>query len=537
MIRAIRRWSVATRLFALQLAMILGLAAVAVAVTWADARADVTRDAAERSLAIAETLAVNPFVVEGVQSADPTAELQPYALEVAAASRVDFVTILRPDRTRYTHPDPERIGEPFVGSIDRALDGRSFTETFTGTLGPSVRAVAPVLDDGNVVALVAVGITVSATEVVLGGRVATILLAAAIMVMTGALAAWALSRYLRRVTWGRGAEEMGRMLASYEGVLHSLGEGLLVLDRERRVVLMNDGAAELLGVPRMPLDRDPIPLDALGAPTPVSALLSAGQAEVDRIVVTETHVLVVNVDPVVARRTEDRFPGGQRQVGTVVTVSDHTRLQQLSGELATMTTLSDALRSQTHEFANRLHTVIALIELGRPEEAVTLASSELELSQRLADRLLVAVEEPVLLALLLGKSAQAAERGIAFSVDIPERLPSGTVPARELITIVGNLIDNAMEAAARTAEPAVRVAVAWTDGRLSVTVADSGSGPAPDIADGLFELGRTTKEDPGHGIGLALVGQSVRRLSGTLEVDGPVFTVRIPAQAASEGPA
>src|SRR4029453_16750947 len=153
-------WSIATKLFVLQLVMIVVLAALAVVWIWADARADVERDAAAKSLAVAETLAADPYVATALGTPDPTARLPPYALAVMDEAAIDFITIMAPDRTRYTHPDPTQIGQEFLGNIDRALAGDSFTETYTGTLGPSVRAVVPVFgDDGDVVALVAAGVT------------------------------------------------------------------------------------------------------------------------------------------------------------------------------------------------------------------------------------------------------------------------------------------------------------------------------------------------------------------------------------------
>jgi two-component system CitB family sensor kinase len=524
MMRWIRGWSIAAKLFALQLVMIVALATIAVIWIWADARADVERDAAAKSLAVAETLASDPFVTTSLGTSDPSARLQPYALDVMDRAGVDFITIMAPDRIRYTHPDPEQIGQEFLGNIDRALAGEAFTETYTGTLGPSVRAVVPVEDDaGEVIALVAAGVTVSNTQVALGGRIATVILAALAMIGIGALIAWLLSRYLRRVTWGRGAEEMSRMFSYYEGVLHSIGEGLVLQDRSNAVVLYNDRAAELLGLPRRTAGRERVvPLAELDLPPAVAEVLGRTGAVVDEIAITPTHVLVIDRDVIVSR---ERERGGGR-IGSVTTLRDHTELQELTGELETMTTLSDALRSQTHEFANRLHTIIALIELDRAADAAALASSELALSQALADRLLSAVEEPVLLALLLGKAAQASERGIAFDIDIPDRLEATSVPARDLITIVGNLIDNALDAAATTATPRVEVSVQVTADELLIAVGDSGSGPRD--GERVFELGVTTKQAAGHGIGLALVRQTVSRLGGGIRVYGSTFEVSLP---------
>lgn len=529
--RWVRSWSIAAKLFALQLALIVVLAVLAVAWVWADARADVERDAAAKSMSVAATLARDPFVITAVGTSDPSARLQPYAQEVMAGAGVDFVTIMAPDRTRFTHRDPAQIGQPFLGNIDRALDGEAFTETYTGTLGPSVRAVVPIEDDaGEVVALVAAGVTVSNTQVALGGRVATILFAALGMVAVGALGAWLLSRYLRRVTWGRGAEEMSRMFAYYEGVLHAIGEGLVLQDRSGAVVLYNDRAAELLALP--PRDRHgdaPVPLDRFGLPDAVMDVLRRPDSVVDEIVITPTHVLVVDRDLIVSRDrgSARRGAGGAGRIGAVTTLRDHTRVQELAGELATMTTLSDSLRSQAHEFANRLHTIVALIELDRAADAAALASSELALSQALADRLLAAVDEPVLLALLLGKAAQASERGVRFELDLPERLGPIPVPARDLITIVGNLIDNALDAASVTPSPQVDVSVRFDAGELRIAVEDSGTGPA--AGEQVFELGVTTKPEEGHGIGLALVRQAVTRLGGRIRVTGSRFEVVLPA--------
>lgn len=534
-------WSIATKLFVLQLVMIVALAAIAVVWIWADARADVERDAAAKSMAVAETLASDPFVHTALGTGDPSSRLQPYAEDVMAEAGVDFVTIMAPDRTRYTHRDPAQIGQQFLGNIDRALAGEPFSETYTGTLGPSVRAVVPIEDaDGEVIALVAAGVTVSNTQVALGGRIATVILAALAMIAIGAVGAWLLSRYLRRVTWGRGAEEMSRMFAYYEGVLHSIGEGLVLQDRSGAVVLYNDRAAELLGLPRREHRRDEaIPLERLDVAPAVAELLGRDDTVVDEIAITPTHVLVIDRDVIVSRdrdRARDRGGAGAGRIGSVTTLRDHTQLQELTGELATMTTLSDALRSQTHEFANRLHTIIALIELDRAEDAAELASSELALSQALADRLLSAVEEPVLLALLLGKAAQASERGIAFEIDLPDRLEATSVPARDLITIVGNLIDNALDAASATPSPRVEVSVRATARELRIAVGDSG--PGPRAGEHVFDLGVTTKRAAGHGIGLALVRQAVTRLGGRIHVSGSRFEVTLPtAQAPAPTPA
>jgi two-component system CitB family sensor kinase len=548
--RMIRGWSIAARLLVLQVAFIAVLTTVATVWLFVDARNDVDAEAASKSLTLATSIAANPFVAEAVASDDPSALLEPYALDLMRETDTDFVTIMAPDRTRFTHPDPDQIGKPFLGTVTPALEGESFTETYAGTLGPSVRAVVPVFGDagadgsgsgdpatdasgssgsGEVVAVVAAGVTVDNISAALAGRLAIVFGAALLTIVVGAFAAWLLSRYLRRVTWGRGAEEMSRMFGYYEGVLHSVREGLVLVDAQGRLLLYNDQAAELLGLP-FERPAEPVAVASLDLPGPLGALLASGERAVDEVYVTETHVLVVNQEVTVS-------PEEARILGTVTTLRDHTDLQNLAGELQTMRTLSDALRSQTHEFSNRLHTIVALIELGRGDEAIRFAANELDVGQELADSLLGAMNEPVLSALLLGKSAQAGERGIDLRVEIADDLGALGLASSDLVTIVGNLIDNAMDAvtpdfdAAAIHAPRVTVAIERSAGEIVFRVEDNGPGFADvDLA---FQRGFSTKRAglDGRGIGLALVGQAVRKLDGEISVvnaPGAVVTVRVP---------
>ncbi len=269
----------------------------------------------------------------------------------------------------------------------------------------------------------------------------------------------------------------------------------------------------------------------LGLPAPLTSALLACEPRVDEVHLTASRVLVVNTSPV---------SGGQRR-GTVVTLRDVTELQSLTGELDSERGFTQALRSQAHEAANRLHTVVSLIELGRAEEAVEFATAELELAQALTDRVVSAVSEPVLAALLLGKTAQANERGVELVVSEDSGLDDGLLPRglppRDLVTMLGNLIDNAVDAAQGSPRARVTVTVtACAEGtELVLRVTDTGPGVDPAHADLVFQRGFSTKPtgSGGRGLGLALVRQAVQRHEGTLTVTeaeegGAVFEARLP---------
>ncbi|MFJ3514237.1 MULTISPECIES: ATP-binding protein [unclassified Streptomyces] len=520
--------SLAGQLFAMQVLLVAVVVAGCAVFAYATARGQAEEAARRQAGAVAHAVADSPSVREAVRGAargiDPSTELQPYAQKVRADSGVAFVTIMSPEGRRWTHPDPRRIGESFMGNTAPALRGETFSETYTGTLGPSIRVVTPLRDDGRIVGLVSAGITVRA----ISDRLATQLSALA-WVAGGALALGGLGTYivnarLRRHTHGMNATELSQMYAYHQAALHGVREGLLMLDGQRRITLINDAGRELLGLPGEVTGTG---VADLGLPAPITGALLADRPRVDEVHLTADRVLVVNSSPVAG--------GGRR--GTVVTLRDHTELQALTGELDHERGFTQALRSQAHEAANRLHTVVSLIELGRADEAVDFATAELELAQALTDEVVTAVGEPVLVALLLGKAAQAHERGVELVVTADSRSLAeggGLPPARDLVTVLGNLIDNAVDAL--TAVPGARIAVTLRPepDELLLRVADNGPG-LPEGVD-VFRRGWSGKGE-GRGLGLALVRQVAERYGGeVVAAQGPgggaEFTVRLPIVSA-----
>ncbi len=370
--------------------MALGLAvvvAVAVVAAYVQARGSGLDAARDRALSVAVAVAEAPEVREGVTASDPTALLQPYAEAVRTRSGTDFVVVMSPSGRRFTHPDPARIGGQFLGHIDAARRGRTFTETYTGTLGPSVRAVVPVFapDGGSssggqqVVGLVSVGITLKSVGRLLAGQVRGLAAAGALVLSVSATAGWLLSRRLRRQTHGLGAGELQAMYEYHDAVLHAVREGLLIVGRDGRLELANDEARRLLGLGDDAVGR---PTSALGLPAGLAATLRDGAERTDEVQLAGDRVLVVNAAPAV-------WEG--RRLGTVVTLRDRTDLLALTGELDSVKGLAESLRSQAHEAANRLHTVVSLIELGRSEQALEFATAELRGVQELTDRVVGSV--------------------------------------------------------------------------------------------------------------------------------------------------
>jgi sensor histidine kinase regulating citrate/malate metabolism len=505
-----REQSVARQVLVLQLFAVLVLVVTALALATYDARADIRAGARDEAVSVAQAVARTPLVHEAIASGDPSALLQPYAEAVRVDTGVDFVVVMDTDRTRWSHPNPDLLGQKFIGNIATALEGRVFTEEYEGTLGPSIRSIVPVFSTSStdeVVALVSVGITLTQLDDLLLDEFWDIVVAALAVLLVGVVGAGLIAQRLRRQTHGMGEREITRMYEYYSAVLHAVREGLLLIDLEGRVQLVNDEARRLLGLPDDVVGRS---LDDLGLP-PALVQAAAGERGADEVYVTGDHVLIAS--------SSAAFWDG-KEVGAVVTLRDHTELQAVTGELDTVRGLTESLRAQTHEAANRLHTVVSLIEMGRPDDAVDFVTDELKVAQMLTDRLVGAVGDPVVAALLLGKSAEAAERGISLTVtgELPASFDVGS--PRDLVTVLGNLVDNAIDAVAGSAEKRIVVHLEGSPTHARLVVGDSGPGLTPEEAAHALERGWTTKADAGglHGLGLALVSQVARRLGGGVTI-------------------
>ncbi|MCF2572314.1 sensor histidine kinase [Brevibacterium sp. UCMA 11754] len=362
----------------------------------------------------------------------------------------------------------------------------------------------------------------------------------------GIAASWATSRGLRRVTGDYGATELRNMLEFYSSVLKAVSEGLLLVDRSTGIVLINADARELLGLPsagegstgeEIPGTDDPvgatspiggIALRDLHLPDALIDLLSSGRWARDEIHYTDDRVLVVNQQPTDA--ASDTW---------VVTMRDHTELAELSGELVSVRSFSDSLRAQTHEYANRLHMVVSLLETGHVDEAIEFAAKDLDDLNRVTGDGQMSFDHPVLSALLLSKIAQAAEVGIDMTVDTAGLSGRLGGDDRDLATILGNLIDNAFDALSRQdvlpEHKRVHVHLSGTGGAggFTIEVSDDGPGIDEEHVDAIFERGWSTKHDGvetdkglgrqetgTRGVGLSLVVQAIRRLGGAVDVQG-----------------
>lgn len=476
----------------------------------------------ERVLSVAHAVALIPSIREAFADPDPSATIQPIAEAVRDQAGFAFIVVANREGIRYSHPVPERIGKRVSTEPGEVLEGESYVAVQRGTLGMSIRAKVPIYDDNEqLIGFVSAGILVSVIQDLLKGYGALLAGVGAISLTLGVASSYLLSGHVKRQILGLEPREIALLLEHREAMLHGIREGVVAVDAQGTITLVNDEAARLMGLPPDAVGQGI--LDVL-PDSQLPKVLQSGQAEPDRMMVANGRVIMVSRIPVRSR--------GQL-VGAIATLRDQTEMQELLHELDGTKSHLDTLRAQAHEFANKLHTIAGLMELGSYKEAMAFISQTTREQQELIARLPKQIADPALVALLVGKASVASERRIAFSVHPHRRIRPAMAASDDLVTIVGNLIENALEAVGPDGERSVSVSL-WQRGeQITIEVRDSGPGVPAELMPHIFDQGVSTKSDGGRqrGFGLALVQRATQRLGGEITVrneNGAVFTVRIP---------
>ncbi|AZZ56150.1 sensor histidine kinase [Rathayibacter iranicus] len=544
----------ASHVLVLQLATVSAAVLVCAGVVTALSVQQLRGEAEETALAIARTVAEDPDVREAVtaSSAEPgvpaAAELRRGPLETIAAAVEQrtgalFIVITDDQGIRLAHPDENRLGERVSTSPDEALAGRESVSWGTGTLGESARAKVPVFSEGEgrVVGEVSIGFARSSVFTDLPAALLGVLAAALAGLVLAAVASVFIRRRLLRLTLGLAPEELTSLVQDQAAVLDGVDEGVLALDRDGRVGVCNARAAAILG------SDDPTgralhgrALSELALPTPLADAIDAALRSADppRRGGEEGFVIRSRIVYVDIRRVTR----GDRDLGVVVVLRDRTDLAALSRRLDAVGAMTNALRVQRHEFANRLHVVAGLLDAGRTGSArdyldEVLTRGPLKYPVQHADRL----QEPYLQALVGAKGIEAAERGVLLTLG-EETLVRGTViEPEDVATVVGNLVDNAVRAAVEGRRDVRFVEIELLDDgtALFVTVADSGDGVVS--PESLFDRAGTS--DPvaddgrvhGRGFGLRLCREVATRRGGEVWLadaggveSGAVLCARLP---------
>ncbi|EHR63776.1 sensor histidine kinase [Saccharomonospora cyanea] len=518
--------SLARQLLGWHLSLVFALLGCVAVYSVIQSKHNFAEDEGRALLSVAENVAATPGV--RVSLADPVNRdpLPSFAESARSLSGADFVIIAGSDRTVLTSPDPSQLRNPLPLGESTVADGRSWV----GEVDDSLVAHVPVMSKrGDMLGIVAAGKARPGFFEGITNRPADALVLLGIALVLGVTGSLLLAWRVKRQTLGLEPREITGLVEHRDALLHGIKEGVVGLDQQHRITLVNDHARELLALPG---DCVGTAVDDLGVSGRLRDVLTGQAGGVDQIVLRAGRVLVLNRMPV----SRDG-----RRLGAVVTLRDRTELVTLREELAASSRTTDTLRAQAHEFSNRLHTIAGLIELGEYDEVrnyVNLVSREHE---EWHDQVSARIGDTAVAALLIAKASLAAEQGTGLRLTDESCLAeTDDRMSADLVTVVGNLVDNALDAVRGAPHAWVEVDIRERDDAVEVVVRDSGPGVAPEIATEVFAHGFTTKaaEHGGQrGLGLALTRQACRRRGGQVELrndGGAVFTAVLPYASAAE---
>lgn len=487
----------------------------------------------EKARNIAKIAAHSQIVIEAMSGQRNEREIQAFAEAIRNDSQVEFVVIMDMNSIRKSHPDTSRIGEKFIGGDEAAaLIGQEYTSRGEGTLGPSLRAFAPIIGrDGRQLGAVSVGILLNNVQQAVDQSRRFIYYAIIFGLLVGATGAVLLAHNIKKTLFGLEPDAIAKLLEERNAMLLSVREGIIAVDAEARITIVNAEAMRLLrqaGVQGDPIGRE---VESFVPNTRLQDVLKTGQAELSQDQDLGGITLLTNRVPICV---------DNKIVGAIATFRDKTEMRLLAEQLTGVRNYADALKAQAHEFMNKLHVILGMVRLQCYDQLGDYIAGVAQQYQREIGFISRRVKDPILAGFLLGKIIHAREAGVNLVVSEESFLPEPQEPGiiNELVTILGNLVNNAVEAVTASPVKSVVVDLQYEEGLLTITIDDSGPGMTEEQRLHIFERGYSTK-DTERGIGLALVRQSLERLSGTAEVifepgKGALFIVKIPYQSKGE---
>jgi sensor histidine kinase regulating citrate/malate metabolism len=540
--------SLASQLLLLQLVVLACVLAVVGVISVRQSTAVFEEQRGTQLRSVAEYLANVPVVRAQVDGDDAARALAPPVTRAFALSAADRVSIAAPDGTTLASSDSATNGEPAALGDSRVGEGRGWSGEVDTDQGRVLAAHAPILtDDGRLVGFAIAEADYPSVAERLGLAAPDLLLYLGLGALLGLVGSLLLSRLTWRRTRGLRSSEIATLADHREALLVSIGEGVIAVGTDGRVTTVNDSARSLLRLGPDVVGRH---VSDLGLGAEVEELLLAEEESHDAVLLVGDRVLVLN-----QRAAASRGEG----IGTVTTLRDRTELVAVQNQLSSNLSITDTLRAQTHEFANKLHTISGLVQLGEYDEVVTLIGDLTRQRRELAEHVSGRIADLPLAALVVAKTSVAAEAGVDLRLADDSGIPA--LPAdvsSDLVTVVGNLVDNAVDACRGGGSPRVELSMSVETAAVPATgeaageragaaadeagaaqvvvveVRDDGPGIPDGSQEAIFVRGFTTKAEVpgGRGLGLALVRMVCVQRGGsvtTYRAGGrTVFRVTVP---------
>ena len=490
-------------------------------------KSEIQNGTGRQANSIAHIMARSPIVIEGLMNEKSVAAMQVYVNESQKEGDVQFIVILDMQGVRKSHPDKDKIGKRFVGGDEiEALNGKEYITIARGTLGDSLRAFVPVIaPDGQQIGVVVVGILLN-TIVALVREISKVLLLVTLIGMViGIVGAFMLSYNIKKTLFGLEPEAIAKRLEERNAMLQSVYGGIIAVDSQGMITMVNNEALKMLNL--LESHDNPVgkPVQLYIPNTRLLEVIRTGVAEYNQ----EQNFRGLSV---LTNRLPMMING--KIIGAISTFHDKTEVKRLAEELTGVRDYVDALRAQAHEFMNKLHVILGLAKLESYDQLAIYINRIVSKQEAEVSFVSKRIREPVIAGFILSKLSVAREKNVYMHLAEESYVPQPKQEhvVHELVTIIGNLLENAFDAVERSTLREVELHMYYDEEALYIHVSDTGEGILPEIHENLFKKGASSKGKH-HGYGLYLVKCSVEQLHGEIDFEtrpgeGTVFTVRVP---------
>lgn len=488
-----------------------------------------------QAMRVAQAIAASPTLIDAVETRN-TDILQPLSYKMAKSAEAKFVVVGDRDGIRLAHPFPERIGKPMSDddgdtNAPALIGGIPYVSKALGSIGWSVRGKAPIFNHTGtqIIGVVSVGYLLDTVEqLVSNHRLSMMLAIAAAFAFSVFTAIW-FARHFKKAIFDLEPEQIGQMFEERNATLEAVREGIVAINQKGMITTFNHAAIRTLELPENEQYIGKHIMEVL-PDTGMLHVLRSGQPQFDQEIWLHNHLLIASRIPL---RQDDKT------TGVVTSFRLKNEVDLVSRKLTRIKQYADSLRSQAHEYNNKLHTIAGLIQIDAKDEALAVIGQETSSHQAFIQQLMSVTSDSVLAGCLLGKYNRAKELGLTLHIEQESQMSAlpDALPREQLVSILGNLIDNALEATLAHYGRGGSVTLSLSDygKELIFEIEDQGPGVAESDRERIFTRGFSTKSQPGHGIGLDLVKSLTDHLGGMITVEpispyGSRFTLYLPKE-------
>lgn len=486
---------------------------------------------ARSNMNTAITISKIPNLGDLIESEDPNGVIQDFVdQQLELLEEQDIIVVADMEGKRFGHPNLERLGEYFVGGDEKRVieRGESYLSKATGTLGPSLRAFAPIVNsNGKQLGFVMVGTFLEDIKAIQLETVIGINVIAAIGLLIGIYAIFILTDNIKQSLLGLEPDQIRQLYTEKDSMLRAIQEGIISIDENKLITMINDSGKRILKIE----DRDILGkrIDHVFPNSGLEDVLASGKSETEENRYINGINIMVNIVPILNKG---------KITGVIASFRDKSEVTRMAEEITGFKEIVETLRANSHEFLNKLHVILGLIQIGEIDQAKSYIIDIRESKEEITSSLMENFQDPILVALLLGKKSRANELGVSFDISIDSKLKNYKAGQKsmELVTVLGNIIENALEATLNNKkEKKVRLTINNLNDHLEFIIEDNGVGIKADDLDKIFSKGYSTNSKT-RGIGLSLVKEKVQLLKGEITIDstlniGTIFKLIIPKEA------